>query len=65
MAINKEQKAHGAAFLRLMEFLSDQLPEVKVSVRNLSSRNFYVVEATRNSFIGAGQTVSFGIVNLV
>ena len=62
MAINNEEKLHGAAVLRLVEQLSEFNDEVSLSVKNLESRNFYLLTAERSRFIGRSQTITFGLV---
>ena len=61
MPINNEEQLHGAAFLRLLEAMSVQAPEIKLSVSNLLGRNFYLVTAAKPD-LGEMEKCRFGIV---
>lgn len=62
MTINNEEQFHGAAFLRLLESLSERAPEIRISVENLHSRNLYKVIAEKPKLLGKSKYVMFGVV---
>lgn len=61
MAINVETKMHGAAIITLFEELGKKLPEINFALKTGQSRNSYLIEAIRPTFVGKGKKIAAGL----
>lgn len=61
MAINTQEKMHGAAILRLIGALSKDLPEANFSLRAGLSQSAYTIEGIVPATLGKGRRAAAGL----
>jgi hypothetical protein len=61
MAINTQEKMHGAVILRLIEALSKELPSANFSLKTGASRSAYLIEGIVPKSLGKGRRAGAGL----